>query len=242
MELFASVRCRCLEEGKLKPGPIPPDDLFVDYQGYLASRKLESAYSRYSYRQVKARYGGLDDAFEEWLDHACRHGCCDRCFEWFDGDDLARFRSDCTKVGKEWLPNLCGIFSGAYCFGLPAEKAAAALEELDALDGELSEREGRHPVDVLVDAATGLEAWSPEYADVEVFAKGPAKLQTSNGEFRIVRVEGEHKHHPSARPETLFSSSRFRHEFISDPDLAEGPWFYRLVSLDSGKTVSTRRA
>ena len=239
MEFFASVRCRCLEEGKLNPGPVPSDDLFVNRQGHLASRKLDGAHSKSSYRQFKARYGELNDAFEEWREHACRHGCCDRCFEWFVEDDVAQFRSDCARVGEGWLPNLCAIFSGEYGLGLPAEKAAAALEELDALDGELSEREGRRPVDVLVNAATGLEAWCPEFTDPDIFVKGPAKMQVSNGEFRIIRNDGERRRHPSARPEVLLSSRHFRCELISDPDLAgdEEPWFYRLVCLDSGKAV-----
>ena len=30
MGLDAFVRCRCFEEGKLKPGPIPLEDLYID--------------------------------------------------------------------------------------------------------------------------------------------------------------------------------------------------------------------
>ena len=64
-------------------------------------------------------------------------------------------------------------------------------------------------------------------------------MQMSNGEFRIVRIDGERRCHPSARPEVLFSSRHFRCELISDPDLAgdEKAWLYRLVCLDSGKAI-----
>ena len=65
MGLDASVRCRCFEEGKLKPGPVPFEDLYIDEEGYLSSRKLSEAYSKYGYRQYREHYGDLDDAFEE---------------------------------------------------------------------------------------------------------------------------------------------------------------------------------
>lgn len=43
MGLDATVRCRCFEEGKLVPGPIPVGDLYVDEEGYISSRKLDKA-------------------------------------------------------------------------------------------------------------------------------------------------------------------------------------------------------
>lgn len=57
MGLDASVRCRCFEEGRLKPGPVPVEDLYIDEEGYLSSRKLNAAYKKYDYRQYRARYG-----------------------------------------------------------------------------------------------------------------------------------------------------------------------------------------
>lgn len=42
MGLDATVRCRCFEEGKLKPGPVPYDDLYIDGEGYIASRRLDA--------------------------------------------------------------------------------------------------------------------------------------------------------------------------------------------------------
>lgn len=37
MGLDATVRCRCFEEGKIKPGPLPLDDLYIARKG--ASRR-----------------------------------------------------------------------------------------------------------------------------------------------------------------------------------------------------------
>lgn len=51
MGLDASVRCRCFEEGKLKPGPVPVEDLYIDSDGYLASRKLDEARETYDGRR-----------------------------------------------------------------------------------------------------------------------------------------------------------------------------------------------
>lgn len=41
MGLDAFVRCRCFEEGKLKPGPIPFEDLYIDDEDYISSKFLD---------------------------------------------------------------------------------------------------------------------------------------------------------------------------------------------------------
>lgn len=74
MGLGATVRCRCFEEGKLKPGPVPLDGLYVDDEGYLASRKLDAARKRLDHRRFDARYGELEDEFYEWTESCCEHG------------------------------------------------------------------------------------------------------------------------------------------------------------------------
>lgn len=82
MGLDASVRCRCFEEGKLNPGPVPTDDLYIDEDGYLASRTLDEARKQFDYRRFDARYGALDDAFCEWVDHCCEHEFGEYRSEW----------------------------------------------------------------------------------------------------------------------------------------------------------------
>jgi len=41
MGLDAFVRCRCFEEGKLKPGPIPFEDLYIDEEDFICSKFLD---------------------------------------------------------------------------------------------------------------------------------------------------------------------------------------------------------
>ena len=73
MGLDASVRCRCFEEGKLKPGPVPFEDLYIDSDGYLTSRKLDEARETYDGRRFEARFYELDRAFDVWLEQCCEH-------------------------------------------------------------------------------------------------------------------------------------------------------------------------
>ena len=65
MGLDATVRCRCFEERKLKPGPVPYDDLYIDEEGYLSSQTIDRASRKYDYRRFDARYGDLEDAFRD---------------------------------------------------------------------------------------------------------------------------------------------------------------------------------
>lgn len=41
MGLDAFVRCRCFEEGKLKPGPMPLEDLYIDDEEFICSKLLD---------------------------------------------------------------------------------------------------------------------------------------------------------------------------------------------------------
>ena len=45
MGLDAFVRCRCFEEGKLKPGPIPFEDLYIDEEDFICSKFLDLEFS-----------------------------------------------------------------------------------------------------------------------------------------------------------------------------------------------------
>lgn len=82
MGLDAYVRCRCFEEGKLKPGPVPFDDLYIDEDGYLSSKKLDAARSVYDRRRFSARYGQLEDDFLAWSENCCEHEDGEYCSEW----------------------------------------------------------------------------------------------------------------------------------------------------------------
>ena len=52
MGLDAFVRCRCFEEGKLKPGPIPFEDLYIDEEDFICSKFLDLELSKQVQRLV----------------------------------------------------------------------------------------------------------------------------------------------------------------------------------------------
>ena len=55
MGLDAFVRCRCFEEGRVSQPPVPMEDLYVDEEGYIASRTLCSEYERLGYKMFYER-------------------------------------------------------------------------------------------------------------------------------------------------------------------------------------------
>ena len=133
MGLDASVRCRCFEEHRLKPGPMPYEDLYIDEEGYLASRGLDSLYSRYEYDEFRRRYGTLYDLFLDWTYNCCEHEdgeyCSERVSNWAG---CARFDSLVEEVGgREEFPLLSSFLPHANGGLYPVEKAPDTLEELN---------------------------------------------------------------------------------------------------------------
>jgi hypothetical protein len=141
MGLDASVRCRCFEEGKFRPGPVPFGDLFIDEDGYIWSKKLAAAYKKYNYRQYQARYGTLDHDFDCWSDNCCEHeeGCS--CIVWVSNwAGCAKFESLVAEMGGEDVfPLLSNFLPDANGGCYPAELAAATLEELDSFVARVSD-------------------------------------------------------------------------------------------------------
>lgn len=133
MGLDASVRCRCFEEGKLKPGPVPADDLYIDTEGYLASRTLDEAWERYDYRRFDARYGELEREFLDWLEQPCEHRDGEQCDEWISNwSGVSHFKSLVEDLGGEQaFPLLSSMLPSGNGGMFPADQASAALEELD---------------------------------------------------------------------------------------------------------------
>lgn len=158
MGLDASVRCRCFEEGLLRPGPVPVEDLYIDEEGWLSSRTLDYARERLDRDEFKEQYGALEDAFNEWLLHPCAHEdgfCCDEWISNWSGvghfEDLVE---ECG--GRDRYPLLSGLLPHSNGGMYPAEKAAPTLAELDRFLEEVSGiREW-----VLEDAETHEEVWT----------------------------------------------------------------------------------
>lgn len=133
MGLDATVRCRCFEEGKLKPGPVPVEDLYIDEDGYLSSKTLDEAYRKYDTRRFYARYDGLERAFDAWLSDCCDHEdgeyCSERVSNW---TGCAQFCSLVKEAGGEArFPLLSKLLPDGNGGIYPVEKARAALAELD---------------------------------------------------------------------------------------------------------------
>lgn len=133
MGLDATVRCNCFEKGNLKPGPVPYEDLYIDDEGYLSSRKLDEAYKKYDFRRYEARYGVLQHEFEEWQRDCCEHEdgyyCCERVGNW---SGCAEFIQLVEEVGGESEFPLLSKFLPDGNDGLyPVEKVDATLSELD---------------------------------------------------------------------------------------------------------------
>jgi hypothetical protein len=102
MGLDAYVRCRCFEEGKLKPGPVPAEDLYIDEDGYLSSRMLDKEYERLGYERFYETYEELNCAFLDWCDTCCEHESGEYCSERVANiAGCAEFRELVEEVGGE---------------------------------------------------------------------------------------------------------------------------------------------
>ena len=133
MGLDGTVRCRCFEEGRLRPGPVPLEDVYVDEEGYLASRTLDEARERLTRRQFDARYADLERAFDDWLHSCCEHEDAELCAEHVaNWSGCAEFRELVDRAGGEKnYPLLSALLPDGNDGTHLAEKAAAALAELD---------------------------------------------------------------------------------------------------------------
>lgn len=133
MGLDAFVRCRCFEENRLKPGPVPPEDLYIDEDGYLSSRTMDEAWRTLDHRQFKARYGALEDAFDRWREQPCEHEYGEYLDEWVSNwGGCGQFSFLVEKAGgAQTFPLLSTLLPEGNGGTYPANKATATLEELD---------------------------------------------------------------------------------------------------------------
>ena len=149
MGLDAFVRCRCFEEGKLKPGPIPFEDLYIDDEDYISSKFLDQKRKELSSEQFRERYGDLESDFLDWIDNACEHEYGEICSESvgnFCGvlNIYADLSSDEGESKYPLLNNMLpSINDGLY----PVEKAQPTLNELDRFIEEHAKVQGYQLID-----------------------------------------------------------------------------------------------
>lgn len=205
MGLDATVRCRCFEEGKLKPGSVPYDDLYIDGEGYLASRMLDSRRAELGRRRFAARYGELERAFYDWSDHCCEHEDGDYVVEWVSNwAGVAGFESRVEEAGGEAeFPLLSHMLPHGNGGIYPVELAEATLKELDRFLEIITN------VDewVLVDAETEERIWTSTPGSTFVWMRGPYdEVGMAGGRVYfehtgLPRVETTHfKQHPVGKP------------------------------------------
>lgn len=226
MGLDATVRCTCFEEGKLKPGPVPMEDLYVDEEGYVSSKKLTRAYKELDYRRFRARYHELEWEFEDWHMHCCEHEDMDYCHEWVSNwAGCAEFRSLVDEVGGEQeFPLLSALLPDCNGGTYPAEKAEATLAELDRFIKKIS------TIDewVLCDLETDDEIWSSTDGATFTWRYGPNDRVGMCG-GKVFFIHGD---------DPLVETTHFKQIPVGKPD-QNGNQKMRIVCLDSDAVTET---
>ena len=228
MGLDASVRCRCFEEHKLTPGPVPYEDLYVDEEGYLSSRRLDEGRRRYrsDRRRFDARYGLLEIEFEAWVDHCCEHEYGDWCNEWVSNWAGAREFEDLVEAagGEGEFPLLSHLIPSGNGGTHPAELAGATLAELDRFVARLADLDEY----VLLAEDSGDVVWSVTdggshawmYSrDQRIFMTGGRVVFEGPGDNRV-------------------ETTCFRQEPTGDPD-DHGAQRMRIVCLDQDAVTTS---
>lgn len=225
MGLDATVRCRCFEEGKLKPGPVPYEDIYIDAEGYIASKKLDAAREKYDYRRFQARYGNLEQEFHTWSDQCCEHEFGDYCSEWVSNiAGCAHFRSLVEEAGGEnAFPLLSSLLPSGNGGIYPAEKAAETLVELDRFLLKISQIEEW----VLCVEGTDEEVWTSTDGNSFTWMYGPADRAGMNGGKVFFCHDGNR----------CIETTHFKQIPIGDPDV-DGCQKMAIECLDTGESTT----
>ena len=149
MGLDAFVRCRCFEEGKLKPGPIPFEDLYIDDEDHICSKFLDQKLEELGSKQFEELYGDLESDFLDWMDNACEHEYGEICSENvgnFCGlsNIYAVLSSD---EGESKYPLLNTMLPNSNDGLYPVEKAQPTLDELDRFIEDHAKIQGYQLID-----------------------------------------------------------------------------------------------
>ncbi|MDO4291087.1 MAG: hypothetical protein Q4C41_07675 [Eggerthellaceae bacterium] len=225
MGLDATVRCRCFEEGKLSPGPIPYDDLYIDEDGYLSSRRLDAAYAKYGFKQFRAKFGDLQDAFDNWLNRCCEHEDGDYCLEWVSNwAGVARFCNLVEEAGGEReFPLLSRLIPEGNGGTYPAAKAKETLDELERFI------EAAHSVKewVLQDVETETEIWTCAPNSSFAWMHSPFDRAGMDGDKAFFEHAGNN----------VVKTSHFK-QVPAGPVSQNGNRPMRIICLDTGAETS----
>ncbi len=149
MGLDAFVRCRCFEEGKLKPGPIPLEDLYIDDEDHICSKFLDQKLEELGSELFWDRYGDLESDFRNWIDSACEHEYGEICSERVGNfcGLLTIYAVLSSDEGESKYPLLNTMLPDSNDGLYPVEKAQPTLEELDRFIEEHSKIQGYQLID-----------------------------------------------------------------------------------------------
>lgn len=149
MGLDAVVRCRCFEEGKLKPGPIPFENLYIDEEDFICSKLLDQKRKELGYEQFEERYGELECDFIDWTYNACEHEdgeiCSERVGNFCGLLSIGAVLS--SDDGESKYPLLNNMLPDGNDGVYPVEKAQLTLDELDRFIEEHSKIQGYQLID-----------------------------------------------------------------------------------------------
>ena len=149
MGLDAFVRCRCFEEGKLKPGPIPLEDLYIDDEDHICSKFLDQKLEELGSDLFWERYGDLESDFLDWTRSACEHEHGEICSESVGNfcGVLNIYAALSSDEGESKYPLLNNMLPNSNNDLYPVEKAQPTLDELDRFIEEHAKVQGYQLID-----------------------------------------------------------------------------------------------
>lgn len=202
MGLDAKVRCRCWEEGKIKPLPFPEHIRLNLDEGYF---------------ELDLPYEGNEDKFSRfdiWTEDCCPHGdltCASEYISNWTGYRL--FQEALGQVGWERFPVLKAQLPERNGGSTDSESAAQALRELEHF-----ERHARlGPITVLVDSDSGYVIFKHVYAYAGEFI-----LDGRSGLNAGVDPSGFFIRQAQSPNREVFRARRFEQRLLG-PQRVEGP-------------------
>lgn len=210
MGLSAAVRCRCWEEGKITSPPPFAEHVYLDGEGWLG---LDLSWAEHQEEH---------SAFDDWMRNCCAHPDMERAWVSISNWGGYRlFQQQMRDFGLEHFPVLTEVLPEVNGGLAPAEKAAAALEELDRF---CAQEFGEDIELVALDNGQTIQTYIEAYDGVfQLSGEGEAGVDSSG--YFVRHGHGEQK-------AEVFRSMRFSQEHL-------GRKKFRLTDLPSGRSIIT---
>ncbi|RYQ70084.1 hypothetical protein PG2103B_0548 [Bifidobacterium pseudolongum subsp. globosum] len=147
MNIYARVRCRCYDDGMLKPGPVPFSDLYLDEEDTVCSQNIDAAEmdDAVTLEEWKRDWEALSAAYEQWRQYgACAHEDMAYCSAWLGNTgDVAEYIELIDSLNRRhWYDGLLTHVPVANFTQLAPETCQSLIGELKSLIGQV---EKGHP-------------------------------------------------------------------------------------------------